>query len=130
MLNIFFQVYMKVVSSSTESEDGRDSVELYFDPEGRESVAGRMVRDGFYVAHADALAGHQSSEAEEFGTKTCEGGSDFDDGDSPQSGMGSCTSNALWNGMGNSDGNKIRTKRRSLMDFVTSSLAHLEACEP
>ena len=123
---------MRVMSSCNKSEDGRDSVELYFDPEGRESVADRMVQDGFYVAHYDESAGPQRligtivEDSEEFGTKLCEDG---DEGPL-QNGMESYTDNAMWNGTGTSDENKVRTKRRSLMDFVTSSLAHLEACEP
>ena len=60
---------MKVVSSS---EYGRDSVELYFDPEGRESVADHLVREGYFVAHSDSKATpHVPADA---GTKTADFG--------------------------------------------------------
>lgn len=43
---------MKQVTSSI-SKSGRDCVQLYFDPEGKESVGDRMVEEGVHVARAE-----------------------------------------------------------------------------
>ena len=114
---------MRMVDSPTASEDGRDSIDLYFDPEGKHSVADFLVKEGYFVAHEEI----KTDDSGEFGTKVPEAGDigtrieseDFLPNDDE----------SLWNGTTAAASN-FGPKRRSLMDFVTSALAHLETCDP
>ncbi len=98
---------MRVVSSSSESEHaGCDAVEVYFDPEGQESVADRLVREGYFVAHQTDTSEPQSQKV---GTKVSKSpGDPFSDAEDADS------------------ENRHLAKRHQVMEFM---LAMMEASD-
>ncbi len=68
---------MRVVSSSSSENEhaaGRDAVEVYFDPEGRDSVADCLVREGYFVAHQTDSSEPQSQKVGTKVSATCKFG--------------------------------------------------------